>query len=334
MRMEGLRVLVTGGAGFIGSHVVDHLMERGCSVTVLDDFSTGKRENLAHHGGKVSVIEADVRSLESLVKASCGVDVVFHLAVRCVRLSLTDPITNHEVNATGTLNALVAASKNQVKRFVYCSSSEVFGSAQGEEGGVLSEDSEMRPTTVYGGSKLAGELYSRAFARTHGLETVIVRPFNAYGPRSQFSGPYGEVIPRFAVMIRAGREPVIFGDGGQTRDFTYVEETAAALVAAGMKDELVGDSVNVARGEEVSVKRLAETLCRLHGRPCSPRFAGDRPGDIRRLGADVAKCRRLLGGAAPSMSLEDGVRRYLQWLDGRELDYAAVASQLTDENWK
>jgi UDP-glucose 4-epimerase len=329
-------VAVTGGAGFIGSHLVDKLLAMGKRVVVFDNFSVGERRNLEAHktNPRLKIIEGDVRDIEALTKAFIGVDYVYHLAVYCVRLSLVDPATNHDINATGTLNALLAASRTKVKRFIYCSSSEVYGlsATTGHASVTLGEDSPKLPTTVYGGSKLVGELYTLAFHQTHGLPAMVVRPFNAYGPRAHITGAYGEVIPRFSVLIKAGRPTPIFGDGSQTRDFTYVEDTAAALIAASGCDRLLGDSINIARGQEVSVRELMEQLCQLTGNKPQPKFLPDRPGDIQSLGADTRKSKQFLEHV-PSTPITEGLKRYLGWLDAQRLDYQKLADQLTEKNW-
>lgn len=333
MKLQGLSVAVTGGAGFIGSHLVDALAARGNRVTAFDNFATGRPENLAAHAGsdRVRIIRGDVRRPPELQAALAGAEVVFHLATHCVRLSLSDPATNHEVNATGTLRALMAAKSAGVRRFVYCSSSEVYGNTAAG-GGVLSEESPRVPTTVYGASKLVGEHYTLAYHQSYGLQGMVLRPFNTYGPRAHVTGPYGEVIPRFAVWIRSGRRPVILGDGRQTRDYTYVEDTVACMIAAAECDALVGDSVNIARGEEVSVLELARTLSDLEGKPVAPEHAEPRPGDIRRLGADIGKYRRLVG-PPPTTPLRAGLARYLGWLEEQAPDYEALAQSLSTKNW-
>jgi UDP-glucose 4-epimerase len=338
IQVRNMKVVVTGGAGFIGSHLVDQLVARGNRVTVVDDFSSGELANLAAHDGSraVEIVRADVRDLAAMERAFQGADLAFHLATNCVRLSLTDPLTNHDVNASGTLNTLLAAKKGGARRYVYCSSSEVYGNIAAtlaETGKLLAEDSPKLPTTIYGASKLVGEHYTLAFHQTHGLPALVVRPFNAYGPRSHVDGPYGEVIPRFAALIRAGKAPVVFGDGSQTRDFTYVEDTAAGLIAAAEQDELLGDSVNLAHGQEVSVLELIQLLSELEGREVKPKFIEDRPGDIRRLGADNRKANRLLGQHA-RVPIREGLKRYLAWLDRQKIDYARVAAALTDRNWE
>jgi UDP-glucose 4-epimerase len=331
VRIAGLRVVVTGGAGFIGSHLVSQLLATRNQVVVLDDFSSGRRENL-DASRALEVVAGDVRDLSLLQRVMAGAQVVFHLAVRCVRLSLDEPGENHEVNASGTLNALRAARGAGVQRFVYCSSSEVYGDVQRLGDAGLSEDSPKEPTTIYGASKLAGELYTLAYQKTYGLPACVVRPFNAYGPRAHYEGAFGEVIPRFALWISAGLPPVIFGDGTQTRDFTFVEDTAAGLLAAAECDELLGDSLNLAHGEEIAIDTIARLICELRGVTYAPKRIAARPGDIQRLGATPAKSRRLLGELAPT-PIREGLRRYLRWLDAQRLDYRALADALEEQNW-
>ncbi|MBI5139592.1 GDP-mannose 4,6-dehydratase [Candidatus Nomurabacteria bacterium] len=325
MKINKLNVAVTGGAGFIGSHLVDKLCGSN-NVFVIDNFATGKRENLP---ANVQILEGDVRDLQFLTKALRGVDVVFHLATHCVRLSLGEPGINHEVNATGTLNTLMASQKNNVKRFVYCSSSEVYGNTQEA---VLNEESPKLPTTIYGASKLVGEYYTIAFHQTYGLSGMVIRPFNTYGPRSHFFGPYGEVIPRFTIWIRAGKDVVVFGDGLQTRDFTYVTDTARGLIEGAECDGLLGESVNLAHGEEISVLKIAETLNELNGKLQKIKHIESRPGDIRRLGADIIKAKTLFGFQA-EVSIQDGLASYLKWLDQYHHNYPELAQKLVEKNW-
>src|SRR5258708_35052364 len=230
------RTLVTGGAGFIGSHLVDRLVADGIPVTVLDDFSTGRRGNLdaAVGHGDVRVIEGSILDERAIDRAMVEVDRVYHLAVACVRSSLGAPLDTHAVNAGGTINLLEAARQAGVARFVYCSSSEVYGTTSSEPLGELT--AQCRPVTVYGAAKLAGELYTLAYFRTYGLPAMVVRPFNAYGPREPDQGMRAEVIPRFTIRILNGLKPIIFGDGSQGRDFTHVSDTVRGLVLAGGSD--------------------------------------------------------------------------------------------------
>jgi len=307
------RALVTGGAGFIGSHLVDHLIADGHGVTVLDDFSTGSRGNLeqACAGGDVRIVEGSILEVAAILDAIGGCDRVFHLAVQCVRRSLNKPIENHDVNATGTLNVLEAARREGVARFVYCSSSEVYGNASAElldEGTVVCE-----PVTVYGAAKLAGEHYAKAYHRTYGLNTVVVRPFNSYGPREHDRGDLAEVIPRFVIRVLNGLPPIIFGGGDNGRDFTYVTDTARGLALASRHDQLIGATVNIACGHMLTIKEVAETVTRLCQRQdLHPLHIDPRPGDVYRLHANTLLAEKLLGYCA-CVDFEQGMNKYLEW---------------------
>ena len=331
MEISGLRIAVTGAAGFIGSHLADRLAAANECV-LIDDFSVGRRENLAALAShpRARIVEADVCDLARMQELFAGADLVFHLAISCLRTSLGNPELSHQVNAGGSLAVCLAARSAGVRRLVYVSSSEVYGTA---ETAPMSESHPLRPTTVYGASKLAGELYALAHWRTWGMPVCVVRPFNTSGPREPFSGSRAEVIPRFALRLLAGAPPVIYGDGSQTRDFTYVEDTVDGIVRAAGCDALVGDVVNVARGSEVSIARIAELLAGLTGRPdLAPVRAGGRPGDVQRHYADIARARRLLG-YAPRVDLETGLVRTLAWLrsegDGAREEAAAAGAP----NW-
>lgn len=331
MLIKGKKITVTGGAGFIGSHLVDELVRNGATVVVLDNFATGKRENIAAHvrTGHVRIIEGDVRNRMDVDAALAGCDVVFHLATHCIRLSLSKPEENHSVNTTGTLIMLESARSAGVSRFIYCSSSEVFGNSGNTP---LHEDSPKEPTTIYGASKLAGENYTLAYARSYGLKAIIARPFNTYGPRSHFAGPYGEVIPRFVIRIKAGKEPLIFGDGKQTRDFTFVTDTAAALIAAAQCDALLGSSINLARGQAVSILDIAKMLSKLGNSEKKPIHIESRPGDIHWLAANTTKAHKLLGDFAPT-SIEEGLSKYWEWVGGIGMDFMAASRALAERNW-
>jgi UDP-glucose 4-epimerase len=289
------RVLVTGGAGFIGSHLVDFLIGAGCRVTVLDNFRNGRRENLAEaaRSGRLAVIEGDITDPAACAEAMDGAQAVFHLACLGVRHSLHDPVENHQVNALGTLRLLEAARAAEIRRFLYVSSSEVYGAALEFP---LTEQSTTWPTTVYGASKLAGEHYAAAYHRCYGLPVVRVRPFNNYGPRAHFEGDSGEVIPRFILRALAGQPPIIFGDGSHTRDFLYVKDCAEALVAIAESDALLGDLVNLGYGEEIGIGALAGLVLSAMGRTdLQAQHEAERPGDVPRLWVDPAKLRAATG---------------------------------------
>lgn len=303
--------LVTGGAGFIGSELVRQLAARGERVIVVDNLVNGRRENLEGVApGRVTLIERDIRELGAFDRRLREVDVVYHLACLGVRHSVHSPVENHEVNAAATLGLLIAARAAAVPRFVNISTSEVYGTAKWAP---MTEDHPTFPCTVYGASKLAGECYARAFYRTHGYPTVVVRPFNTYGPRSHHEGDSGEVIPKFLLRCLAGKPMVIFGDGTQTRDFTDVTDSARGIILAGTHPDAIGRTINLGSGHEVTINDLAATVARASGRPNADVIHDEgRPGDVLRLCADMTQARELLGYEI-TVSLDDGLRRLLDW---------------------
>jgi UDP-glucose 4-epimerase len=303
--------VVTGGAGFIGSELVRQLAEDGQDVLVLDNLVNGKRENLAGlPGGRVTLLEADVRHVEAYRHALPDAAVVYHLACLGVRHSLHSPLENHDVNATGTLNLLHACRAASVPRFVYVSSSEVYGTARRAP---MTEEHPAFPHTVYGASKLAGECYARAFHGSDGYPTVMIRPFNTYGPRCHHEGDSGEVIPKFLLRCLAGKPMVVFGDGRQTRDFTYVSDTAHGILRAGRSDAAIGRTLNLGAGAEISINDLATAVADAAGRPDAPvTHDRPRPGDVLRLYADTAQARALLD-YEPRVPLAEGLGRLLDW---------------------
>lgn len=323
-------MLVAGGAGFIGSHLVEALVQQGAAVAVLDDFSSGSRENLAAVEDAIEVIEGDVCDAGLLDRVLSTVEVVVHLAARCVRLSLADPSEVHRVNSEGTHGLLLAAVRHGIRRFVYVSSSEVYGTAVTVP---MREDHPLDPTTVYGATKLAAEFYAKAMAHTFGLEVVVVRPFNTYGPRAHFEGVYGEVIPRFTVRLLNGRRPVIFGDGLQTRDFTYVTDTVHGIILAAAAPEVTGRVVNIARGEEITIRHLAALLCQEIDPTQKPEYASPRPADVRRHWASVERARQTLG-FRPEVGIVEGLQRYLAWFRGAYPDPSVCSWHVVVRNWE
>jgi UDP-glucose 4-epimerase len=309
MRIIGKRVLVTGGAGFIGSHLVEELAGDN-EVIVADDFSVGQAANLDSIAGRLEIRHADITDPVVLRQLVAGVDVVFHLAVVCLRVSISDPLRSHMVNDLGTLQLLLAARDAGVERFIYCSSSEVYGTAMAPR---MHEEHPLNPMTPYAAAKLAGEAYALSFYRTYGFPTIVVRPFNNYGPRSHVGGPSGEVIPKFVARALAGEPLIVFGDGLQTRDYTWVKDSARGIRLAGESDELVGGVVNIAHGEEVTVLELADRIRELTGSRVPLRHLPDRPGDVRRHLADTERARRVLGFEA-STSIQQGLSDYVEWV--------------------
>jgi UDP-glucose 4-epimerase len=318
---------VTGGAGFIGSALSRHL-SRSHEVVVVDDLSSGKRENL--DGVDLELKIGSILDRTLVDESMENVEVVFHLACRGVRHSIHQPHANHEVNATGTLNLLEAARHAGIRRFVYTSSSEVYGTAIRTP---MAEDHPTYPHTVYGGAKLAGEAYVRAYHRTYGLETIVIRPFNAFGPRSHHEGDSGEVIPKFLVRVLNGLPPIIFGDGEQTRDFTYVDDTAAAIALAAEHDTLVGRTVNLGSGTEISINDLAHIVLDAVGRTdLTPEYHAPRPGDVLRLLADSTLAQTTLGWR-PETSIASGIKLMLDWHAQQGTDWQLALSQDIVHNW-
>jgi UDP-glucose 4-epimerase len=332
MKIPNSRVVVTGGAGFIGSHLVDKLLIPGNEVVVIDDFPSGSLENLAHQASnrRLHVEETDILDEPAMISLHKGADFVFHLAARNVRLSLRRPTIVHEVNATGTLNVLKAAAAAKVKRFLYCSSSEVNGTADLVP---MPEDYHFRPETIYGAAKLTGEYYTQVFQRAGWLTTVIARPHNNYGPREYYHGVKGEVIPRFIIWALAGKPPVIYGDGRQTRDYIYVTETADFLVNLLAYDQAEGGTFNLCRGQEVSIIELARLIMELVGIYLTPLHIPGRPSDVLRLCGDPTRLRQTLGSAL-QVSIREGLALTIEWFRRHVPITSEVLASLQPANWE
>jgi UDP-glucose 4-epimerase len=307
------KVLVTGGAGFIGSNLVRGLLERGDDVRVLDNFSTGNRGNL--EGLDVEAVEGELRSYERVHNAVRGTEVVYHLgALGSVPRSVQDPLTSSAVNVEGTLNVLLAARDEGVRRVVYSSSSSVYGSR-----GALpaSEDAAPDPLSPYGVAKLAAERYCISFSRVYErFESVVVRYFNVFGPRQSPSSQYAGVVPLFITAIAESRPVTIEGDGEQRRDFTYVENVVAGTLQAGDTPGVSGRIFNLAASSPASVNELADTIGSILGKPVERRAAPPRAGDIRDSWADISAARETLG-YKPTVGFEEGLRRTVEHLERR-----------------
>ena len=322
--------LVTGGAGFIGSELVRQLAAQGDRVIVVDSLVSGKRQNVAEVlGERVQLMQLDIRDLNAVRPVLSKVSVVFHLACLGVRHSIHAPEENHEVNATATLQLLHTCRDAGVERFVYVSSSEVYGTARWAP---MTEEHPTYPRTVYGASKLAGECYARAFFQTYGYPTVMVRPFNTYGPRSHHEGDSGEVIPKFLLRCLAGRPMVIFGDGTQSRDFTYVSDTAAGILSAGGEDRVVGETINLGSGREISIAGLANEVAEVSGGRGDVQYDQPRPGDVLRLCADVGRARDLLR-YEPRVAMAEGLGRLLEWYRSQGVPAERLLDEEIVRNW-
>jgi UDP-glucose 4-epimerase len=302
--------LVTGGAGFIGSHLVEGLIAAGHQVRVLDDLSTGMRPNLLHLSPTPEVIVGDIADAAVVVRAMEGVSVVFHLAaLASVQRSVEAPADSHRICATGTLHVLDAARRAKVRRVVYAGSASAYGIPDGE---TQTELTPVRPLSPYAAAKLSGEVYCEAFSATYGLETVRLRFFNIFGPRQRADSPYSGVIAIFAAALSEGRIPTIFGDGQQTRDFTYVTDVVQALTLAAERPGVSGQVFNVGTGRGTSLLELLSALNRQLGKTVVPRHAEARAGDIRHSRADIGKARAMLS-YEPKVPFEEGMARTLAW---------------------
>ncbi|RMG35533.1 MAG: SDR family oxidoreductase [Planctomycetota bacterium] len=298
--------LVTGGAGFIGSHIVERLVEDGHPVRVLDNLSTGRLENLRDVVDDVEFIEGDITDASTVARAMRGVDVVFHqAALASVPRSVERPLDTHHACVTGTVNVLDAARRAGVRRVVYAASSSAYGNQP-----QLPKHEGQLPEVLspYAAAKLAGELYCQAFARCYSLETVCLRYFNVFGPRQDPNSPYAAVIPLFVSALLDGRRPTIFGDGKQSRDFTFVANVVTANLLAADAPNVSGRVYNVACGHSLSVLELLQKICDLLGVPCDPEFAPPRPGDVRDSWADIRAAARDLR-YAPIVDFDTGLKQ-------------------------
>lgn len=310
---QGVSVLVTGGAGFIGSHLVDKLVQLGAKVRILDDFSTGKRENIAHllERNAIELIEGSLTDAKTVRRAVQGVEIVFHQgAIPSVIRSVEDPLTTHQVNTTGTLLLLLASRDEGVRRLVFASSSSVYGDTPTLP---KKEDMMPNPKSPYALSKLVGEHLCRLFRELYGLETVSLRYFNIFGPRQDPTSQYAAVIPRFITALLKGEPPTIYGDGEQTRDFTFVENCVQANLLAAKAKSVAGEVFNVGAGKQTSVNELFRLIRSLIGVDhIEPIYAPPRPGDVRHSLADITKAQKLLG-YQPTISLEEGLKRTINF---------------------
>jgi nucleoside-diphosphate-sugar epimerase len=307
--------LVTGGAGFIGSHMVEALIKKGEQVRVFDNFSTGKRENLSAVGYQIEIIEGDIRNTNLCQQVMKGVKYVIHLAaLHEVPRSVEQPLETHEINVTGILNLLLAARNAGVKRFVYASSSAVYG-----DNPLLPRSEDMIPLPIsspYASSKLAGEYYCQLFSHIYDLETVSLRYFNVYGPRQDSASQYAGVIPKFISALLNDTNPTIYGDGEQSRDFIYIDDCVAATLMASRAYSLSGIVLNIGSGKRTTVNQLCTLLQEILHQKIQPRFGPPQSGDIRHDYADISKSERLLS-FEPIWGIQQGLEKTVEWYLGR-----------------
>jgi nucleoside-diphosphate-sugar epimerase len=305
-----MRFVVTGGAGFIGSNTVDELIRRGHSVVVLDDLSSGKEENLAEVRSKISFIKGSITDLEVVRKAMQEADYVLHLAARTsVPRSVKDPLETNRVNVDGTLNVLLAARDAKVKRIVFAASSSTYG-----ESSTLPKTERMQPEPIspYGVTKYVGELYAQTFGRVYGLENISLRYFNIFGPRQDPNSPYSGVLSRFCTAFLEGTQPVVFGDGEQSRDFTFVANAVQANLLACEAPGVTGKVFNVGTGGRYTLNQTLEMLRQISGNPLEAKYDPPRDGDIRDSQADITLARELLG-YNPTVEFPEGLRLTFEW---------------------
>jgi len=307
---EAQPYLVTGGAGFIGSHICEALVKCGAQVRVLDNLMTGHRTNLAHLEGRIDFLEGDLRDYETVRRAAEGVGIIFHeAAIPSVPRSVAEPRLNHETNVDGMFNVLLAAREAGVRRVVYAASSSAYGETE-----TLPKVESMLPSPLspYAAAKLFGEYYCQVFTRVYGLETVALRYFNVFGPRQDPSSPYSGVISKFVTALLAGERPVIYGDGEQSRDFTYIDNVVAANLRAAEAPEASGQVINIGVGARVTLNQLLAELQRILGTDLEPHYEEARAGDVRHSLADITLAQYLLG-YEPRISLAEGLRRTVEW---------------------
>jgi len=304
------RYMITGGAGFIGSNIVDRLVREGGEVVVIDDFSTGKRENLSHVIDRIELIEADICDRDAVLSACRGVDTVFHqAAIPSVPRSVADPLGSNRAAVDGTLSVLLSARDEGVKRVVVASSSSVYGESR-----ELPKREAMRldPLSPYAVGKLTAERYAAVFTRVYGLETVSLRYFNVYGPRQDPHGDYAAVIPKFISLILSGKPPTVYGDGTQSRDFTFIDDVVEANLLAARARGAAGMAFNVGGGQRVTLNEVVAMLGKVLGRDIAPEYAPERPGDILHSLADISNATEVLGYTART-SLREGLIRTVEF---------------------
>jgi UDP-glucose 4-epimerase len=305
-----MKFLVTGGAGFIGSNIVEGLLKKGFQVRVIDNFSTGKKENLKEFINDIEIVDADIRYYRNVYKAMDGMDIVLHqAALPSVPRSISDPMASNESNITGTLNVLEAAKEMKVKKVVVASSSSVYG-----DNPVLPkrEDMIINPLSPYAVTKLATEQYAMAYHRVYGLPTIALRYFNVFGPKQDPTSQYSAVIPKFIVAMLQDKQPIIYGDGLTSRDFTYIDNVVEANIMCGLNENVAGEYFNCATHGQVTLNQLVDEINKILGKNIKPIYQDFRPGDIKHSFADISKIEKLIG-FKPIVMFNEGLKKTIEW---------------------
>ncbi|GAK57401.1 UDP-glucose 4-epimerase [Candidatus Vecturithrix granuli] len=306
--------LVTGGAGFIGSNVVRQLLQDQQKVRVFDNFLTGKRENLTEIMPDIDLIEGDLRNFDAVKQACQGIDYILHIgALPSVPRSVADPILSNDININGTLHVLEAARQQHIKRVVFSSSSSVYGDTPTLP---KHEDMAFQPLSPYAAHKVSGELYCRVYYNIYRLETVCLRYFNVFGPRQDPASHYAAVVPKFIAALQQGKQPVIYGDGNQSRDFTFIKNVVAANIAAAVAPEAAGEAINIACGARITVNELAQRIGFLLGKEVHPQYEPLRAGDVKHSLADISKAQRLLN-YVPMTDIDFGLQQTIEFFTAR-----------------
>lgn len=332
--MQNKNIVVTGGAGFLGSHLVRLLLEKDNKVTILDDFSHGRDLHLKEiaNNPNLKIVKGDITNLDDVQKAFENCQIVFHLAVLCLRQSIKEPQRVNDVIVNGTLNCLKVAHDMNIELFVNCSSSEVFGSAQYIP---MDEKHPLLPETPYAASKVAQDMYTFSFGRTFGLLWTTVRPFNMYGPNSHWQGYRGELIPKMIVRAMNKNPLVIFGEGDQTRDFIYVEDAAKGILDVARNESCLNNSINICTGKETSIRKIAETICNEFS--LDPNIyiqkQDPRPGDVMRHLGDNSKFKKLTG-YLPKTTIEEGISKTITWFKNLPYTSEELQSQEVLRSWE
>jgi nucleoside-diphosphate-sugar epimerase len=301
---ESLKILVTGGAGFIGSHLVDALLSHGHRIIVLDNLSSGKLSNLMNVGDRIEFVSGDIRDLDLLIRILNGCDLVYHMAAMVsVDQTVKEPIVSSQINDLGTLNVLEACRKNKVKRFIFSSSSAVYGD---DPGFPKNENMYSKPLSPYAVQKITGENYALIYNNLYGIETVCLRYFNVFGPRQDSSSPYSGVISIFMSKAATQTSPFIYGDGNQTRDFIFVADVVLANILAAKKSDAAGMAINIGTGCQVSINQLWELICKINKIRLLPKYAQARKGDIKHSVGSIQRAKTILN-FSPRYSIEEGL---------------------------